>query len=352
MKVLVLGSTKLLTSETELQAFKGACRDIGSALAAGEHTVILGSDNGQTADLYVVQGLASVPGTHNVIVHYSNQQEVAPADANQNDVPFLQGSTSLFPQLNMRHIKDIGPWAVAHSASIRDADVVVMIGGGRRCDLVGHLASVLETPVLAVPIFRGSAQAAWSEFKSQYKTCGITDEEMESISVYWKNTSGSAVVSAARKLYQHNPFKNESTKALAVVSIVAVVSLALWIGIFVLASKAFVSFNLAFFALLGLSAIMGTALRTTNSALRDPAYRIGMSRMCIELVTGLILSFGFMLLYLVGSLFITGDMKQLHTSDDFMRVAVSLSAIGLATAFLLESATNALGKKLEATVFK
>ena len=354
MNVLVLGSTKHLTSDTDRQAFKGACRDIGSALAAGRHTVILGSDNGQTADLHVAEGLASVQGTHDVIVHYSNEPELVPANANQNDVPFREGSRSLFPQLNMRHKKDVGSWAVAHTASIRDANVVVMIGGGRRCDLVGHLAPVLETPVLAVPIFGGAAQAAWAEFKSQYKSCGISDDEMESISIYWKSASASAVVSAARKLYQHNPFKNESATALIVMSFVAALSLASWIGIFVLASKGSVDLDSAFFSLLGLSAIMGTALRSTTSALRDPAYRIDMSRMCIELATGLILSFGFMLLYLVGSLFITGKIEQLHSPHDFARVAVSISAIGLATAFLLERAANELGKKLEAVhgVFK
>jgi hypothetical protein len=152
-----------------------------------------------------------------VVVHCPDKQaEVTKGE--ENVIPFIQDGAPLFPKVNLKRRNYSGSWAVAHVAAIKDSDVVILIGGGLRCDLVGHFACVLEKPVLAVKIFDGAAEKAWSQFQMQYTNCGITKNEIEAISVTWTpNTSGSAVVSSARKLHEKNPFKNQSPMTLPIV---------------------------------------------------------------------------------------------------------------------------------------
>ncbi len=186
MKILIAGSMKTPASETAFQSFKSACREIGRELATNGHTILLGSDSNKTADRYVMEGLSSVPGQHDVIVYYSEMVDADEA-AHENRVPFPQADPS---SVRIRHKPYSGQWTVAHTAGINAADVVLLIGGSRRCDLVGSMARVVGKPVLALPLFGGAAETVWKEINSAYDGCGISEQEMESLKL-WKGESAS-----------------------------------------------------------------------------------------------------------------------------------------------------------------
>jgi hypothetical protein len=78
---------------------------------------------------------------------------------------------------------------------------------------------------------------------------------------------------------------------------------------------------------LGLSAFLGTGLRTTFHFLSDDTTGFSGQRLLTEATAGLLLAFSFVLLYLAGGIALTGDVKHLTLTaePDFTRVAISTS---------------------------
>lgn len=347
MKILIVGSMKQPTSKAEFQSFQNACREIGKELATNGHTILLGSDSNKTADRYVMEGLSSARGQHNVIVYYSEMVDVDEA-ADENRVPFPKAD---LPTIRIRHKPYSGPWSVAHTAGINAADVTLLIGGARRCDLVGHMARALGKPVLAMRFFGGAAEAVWKEINSAYDNCGISEQEMESLRV-WKGGSASAVAVAAQKLYKHSLHRQKSIASIIAISSITLLSFIAWVLVFVFASRQAVGLNPSFFWLLFLSTMMGTGLRVLTIVRRDWQYKIDPSQLYAELAASSILSFAFMLLYLIGAFLLTGKFEQLSRVEDFTRVAITFSVLGLAAAFLPEPATKELDERLKAILKK
>ena len=334
----------------EFNQFQKACREIGAILAAGGHTLVVGSDNKRTADRYVAEGAASIAGRHKIIVHFTDGPEPE-AEVNDHKIPFFDGSANVFPHIEFNYKKDTGPWSLVHTAAIYDSDVVLVIGGGRRCDLAGHIAAILGKPVLPIPIFGGAAERISSELDVAYSNEALSDHENESIRIRWLDTSASAVGKAVSIVFKHNHYTQSSSFGLVVLGSIGVLSLALWVAIFIFAGKDAIAYNPAFFGLSILSVFMGTSLRVTTAALQNPNLKITLSRVYAELAAASILAFGFILLYFVGGFIIVGRFNALATQDDFARVGISFSLIGLAAAFLFERALQEFGKQIGATVF-
>ncbi len=121
----------------------------------------------------------------------------------------------------------------------------------------------------------------------------------------------------------------------------------LWNGLFVNPIDSWMSE--CFFALLIVSALLGTGLRTALRVLREVRPRISVRRVLNEGVIGLLVAFGLSLLYLAGGVTITGDMKFVSVSDplEFQRIAVSMSILGFAAGLLIERAAEQLIRRLE-----
>ncbi len=97
---------------------------------------------------------------------------------------------------------------------------------------------------------------------------------------------------------------------------------------------------------------MGTGLRVLTIVRRDWEYKIQPSQLYAELAASSISSVAFTLLYLIGAFLITGKFEQLSRVDDFTRVAITFSILGLAPAFLPERATSELNERLKTILEK
>jgi hypothetical protein len=88
-------------------------------------------------------------------------------------VPFLESADTLTNVRIQREIRP-GPWAAIHAAAIREADVVLIVGGAERSEVAGYMAHALGKPVLGIPLFEGSGETLWHDF-----TPNVAGEEAE-----------------------------------------------------------------------------------------------------------------------------------------------------------------------------
>ena len=72
----------------------------------------------------------------------------------------------------------------------------------------------------------------------------------------------------------------------------------------------------------------------------------------MEGVASVVLAFGFAILYLTGALTVTGDPELLKLGhiNDFQRIGIAGSLLGLAAGLLLERTTEKLQHRLEKVI--
>ena len=332
MRILIVGATTNPPPEN----FQIACRDIGAALAKGGHTIIIGSDAPQTADRYVAEGANSIGGKHDVIVYRPPEQE-----------PPFDREKALFPNLDFQYKFRPGPWAVAHTAGIREADAAIIIGGAHSTELVGHIAPILGKPVLALPMFGGAAQSIWNNLERVY---GFTDAQRDQLLIRWRESLGITVEGLVRDLARKRLF-TDSKGSVLLVCAGLLACVALWIAVFLIGKWGLIDPTAAVFLLLALSAFMGTGLRVTVGVLNDPVYKLETSKIAAEATTALMLSLGFLLLYYIGSYVLLGEFKEPTPPKDFQRPAVTLSLIAMAVSYLLERSTREFSERIADRVF-
>ena len=108
--------------------------------------------------------------------------------------------------------------------------------------------------------------------------------------------------------------------------------------------------NIAFFALLFASALMGTGLRTLVAYQENKIAAMTALGQGIDVSISLLLAFGLTLLYLIGSISFTGKVVVLTGGDDaFANVAISMSLLGLAAGYLVP--LRVFAERLTSTVF-
>jgi len=108
--------------------------------------------------------------------------------------------------------------------------------------------------------------------------------------------------------------------------------------------------DIAFYAMLTVAAMLGTTLRSTLRLVGDELVDLNPRMLLIEARAGILIAFGFASLYLAGGIVITGTVVSLTTDQDFMRVAITMSLLGFASALLLHEATANLQERLMETL--
>lgn len=343
MKILIVGSSEIDGNETVQTGFDSACRQLGSALARARHTVIVASDQQETADRHVVLGANDVEGRHDVLVMRPTR----------GDTPFNNERASL-SNIHFTFKRVQASWAVGRIYQIREADAVIMIGGARGTAQVGYTAPALEKPVLAIGSFGGAAKQAWEEYlEADYGRLGFFDArflkgKLASLEENWEESMAELAVEAVEELIKRNPYRSERKVPQVVLVALQLLFYASWVGLFVSPTHSTVSF----FLLLTVSALLGTGLRTVLRSIRETKYQMTVRRLLNEGLTGLLLAFGLSLFYLAGAITITGDtnLAKITTDTDFQRIAVSLSILGFAAGFLIERVTERLTQRLEDVV--
>ena len=162
MRVFIVGSLRHLSSDETKQLMRGYCQELGAAFTRAGHTLILGSDDVDTADFHIVEGVEglqeSVRGQ--VIVYRANKSVQKPYEGRQ------------FSRIDISVDDTFSTQQAAHSRSVVESDVVVLIGGGAKTLPAGYIAEALRKPYLPIPGFGGSAVDFWPHFKAIHELLG------------------------------------------------------------------------------------------------------------------------------------------------------------------------------------
>jgi hypothetical protein len=162
MRVLIVGSTHGKVNESMRDAFIEACRELGAALARARVEIVIGSDSVDTADRYVLEGVATVEGQHRVWILRPDSEET----------PFAEQTAALGKRVEFIYKRLRGPWSAGRVPQIQAADAVLLIGGAGGTLTSGYVAPALERPVLAIASFGGAAAELWPHLEPYYNRLG------------------------------------------------------------------------------------------------------------------------------------------------------------------------------------
>jgi hypothetical protein len=337
VKVLIVGSKRHFaeTDTARRAAFDQACRQMGKALAEKGHTLIVGSSDEPDADRYFVEGANEVPGKHKVIV-YLPESDTRPT-------PFA-AEDQKFKNMEFAYRRGGGEWSVVHVRALKEADVLIVLGGVKAVLVAGGVAEALQKPVLALPSFEGAGKEVWENVRRYYPASGISEDDQGALRETWMERTAPIAVRCAESLVKHNPLRPKGHGSQVVMMLVSLVLIAAWVAL--LSRPWGLDRNLAFYPLLIIAALLGTSLRNTLRLVLDDLATFSAYVLWIEARAGILIGFGFALLYLAGGMVLTGDIVSLTDDKAFMRVAISMSILGFAGAFLLDEAATTLRDRL------
>jgi hypothetical protein len=330
MKVLVTGSKRHMdaTAEQDAHRFEEACRQMGKRFVEHGHTLIVGTDDRLDADYFFVEGANEVAGKHLV--------DVSRPEEDERPTPYNAERETKFTNIDFRFTRRKGEWTAALVHALGRADVLLLIGGRTTAMATGYSAEALQKPVLAIPSFGGAAQAVWQEVSRYYRSCGITEYEEGALREAWNTDTAEIAVRSAESLVKNNPFHSKDKRAEIGMTIATLILIALWVALFRRPWE--IGKDIAFYAMLMIAAMLGTALRSTLRLVRDEIIDLNPRMLMIEARAGILIAFGFAILYLAGGFIITGAFVSLTTDQDFMRVAITISILCFASALHLHEA--------------
>ena len=134
----------------EAGQFRTASRELGERLAQFGHTVIVGGMAEHTADLHIVGGYVDFATRHD---RRGCIQVIRPNDG----VAAYEEHASRTPEL-FEFLPTERWWGAAHLASIREADVIITIGGSKGTYIAGLAAILARKRVIPIATFGGASE--------------------------------------------------------------------------------------------------------------------------------------------------------------------------------------------------
>jgi hypothetical protein len=342
MKILVVGLKRHMDAAAQQSAyrFEEACRQMGKRFTEHGHPLIVGTDDRLDADYFFVEGANEVAGKHEVVVSRTEEDErLTPYDAERE---------TKFKNIAFRFTRRKGEWTAALVHALGQADLLLLIGGRTAALATGYSAEALKNPVLAIPSFGGAAQAVWDEVSRYYRTCGIKEHDEGALREAWNADTAEIAVRSAESLVKNTPFRLKIGGIEIGMTVVTLILITVWVALF--RRPWGLDEDVAFYAMLAIAAVLGTSLRSTLRVVRDEIVDIDPRMLLIEARAGILIAFGFAILYLAGSIVITGAVVSLTTDQDFTRVAITMSILGFASALLLHEAAANLQERLTETL--
>lgn len=352
MRALIVGSALKEWPEATAESFRSACRALGRQLAKASIGLVVGADNVDISDRYVVEGAAAANVPTEVIV-CKPEPDGPDAEDWRKWRPFAEREAE-FPSLHFQHRPASGHWTSIRLHQILAADVVIAIGGNLDPESgvtqTAYSAPVLGRPVLIIPAYGAGATRPYARFEADYERLGFRSR-MNQFEGNWAGAHAEAAVELVRELVAKNPYKTKSKWDGTITLGGVVLLLMAWVAVFIdpLQQKI-----ISFFLLLAISVVLGTLLRSTNlvHGARERESQALPESLPVRLSAGLILAFGLALLYFAGGSVINGNFKFMTfpNPEDFQRVSVTMSFLGLGAAILLEEATARLVASLRSAV--
>lgn len=162
-RVLIVGSFRdLKNPRNAFDEFARYCRDLGAALANAGFGFIVGSYSQDTADHYVLEGIAAAPVPISIIYIRPRFE-----------------STRLDPKGAMvtDHIVEQeefdADWPAVRPLQVAAADIVIAIGGRDGTQQAIAITQRVNKPLISIPAFLGAAGAAWPSVRQSLAKMGI-----------------------------------------------------------------------------------------------------------------------------------------------------------------------------------
>lgn len=348
MKFFIKGALENKEPEELRNRFKEYCRKLGAALAKGGHTIILGCYEGKEPDAkidyitvgpYILMGANEVTGKHKVILFSVEEEE---------DIKKFKDDSNNWTNIDFSTRAVEEEWKEAMIPAIQEADGIVLIGGYANTGVIGYGSRVAKKPVLAIPVFKGTAKELWKFLRDDYEQAGISSEEIELLKTDEIDNQADKIIQIAEKLVKNHPSLKSIWQAAMLIGVLGLTGL--WIALFVDA------FNLirdvSFFLLLGISALLGTGLRNSMNLMTGQKNQFTTRELLNDITTSILLAFGFSLLYLAGVIVLTGKVISITGQEDFTRISVSMALLGFSAALLLDQAYKIIKNRLETVLTK
>lgn len=327
MKLQIIGSINHLESEHQSE-MKQAGIELGKLIAENSIEVILSSLKNTTIDYHIIEGMNSITGKHKITLFCPEEFTHPKNFAEYDNIDFVVKRYN-------------GPWSISHIYGLKHTDIAILIGGSPNLSLTaGYSSFPLEVPLICLPYFNGAGKTLWINTKESYLNKYLTESEITILQEKWNDKTARTIVDAARKLHKKKPYKKVKLIPQTVLFSFILGLVVLWVLIFNKVVLTNIENRLLFFLLLGISSFIGTGLRTSIflGKKQDDSYKF--HNFLNDLTTGLVIAFGFALIYFVSSLILTGQYLSLKEEVDFTRVAITLSLIGIGTSFLIENAID------------
>ncbi len=357
MRVLVVGSVHHFDDDEESdekskderkQKFREACHEIGRALASSGHIVIIGSDNPDTADPHILDGVleAAVEPKPRVLIHRPESKET----------PFGDQLPLMTDKIKVDFQRSKGTWSAGRVRHILASDAVVVIGGCRGAKQVAYSAPDLQRPVVVIPSFGGAAESAWDDLSVFYRRFKTTSDKAARLREQWEVGNGELVVSLLEELAKKGSFRSRTPGPDFLLFAAMLFMFSVWVWLFVYPTQGETGGvaqdwqTLKLFVMIALSALLGTGLRTALRLIYDRSEQLSGHLLLNEATAGLVLAFALCLFYLVGGIAIAGQaevMALIAAKEDFGRAAISMTLIGIAGGLFIERAAEALRRRLK-----
>lgn len=162
-----------------------AASEIGAALAKAGYDLIVYSSAEKFVERDVVGGYLSVEPVRAGSIHVR-----PPYVGPRIDFPHAPEHSDAFV---VRHEAGTD-WEIAYYRSLREAEGVVLLGGGRTTLITAMVATAFDIPIAPVAAFGGGARKAWVTLGRNANSA--TPEEISTFGAAWRTGSAESVVAA------------------------------------------------------------------------------------------------------------------------------------------------------------
>jgi hypothetical protein len=196
MRILVVGSLHHLGREDRQKAlpfFANVCRSIGAQISIRGHTLIVGTDSENCADLYFAEGAESSGAEVNMVV-------VRAQTGHRAFIGWEQRIAKL-----ERKVTEPSSWFDARSYQVRNADLVMLIGGKTGTRGVFEQALFFGRPVVPLGYVGGTAEALFLEASVKSAISQSAAQLLRDRNEWNRGTSPQTVVQMAEQLVSKQP---------------------------------------------------------------------------------------------------------------------------------------------------
>ena len=164
-------SNHQFSHELSQEEFQRACRELGGELAEQGHQIFVASDSPSTIDFHIVQGVIGVVRKESItqppILLVRSHARRSSKDANDCSAIHESAARShpkLFKILSTpedevwKVVRDTKDWEVVHDTIAKEADKILVLGGGASTYRIAVRALADGRPIVPIGVFGGAAR--------------------------------------------------------------------------------------------------------------------------------------------------------------------------------------------------